>query len=146
MCRQASGTSCALLCACPSPGEPDVSDVAFYRIFMGFSEVRVVVMWLRMFPPRTFDILSEILETLEVWESWPAVLEMCVLLYQLWPLLEFLEYYQPKALTCVLCLLVFPTQIADIPEMRVVGAEHMLIQSARWPCSSENAYWSMLLV
>ena len=116
-------------------------------LFIGFSsEVRVVVMWLRMFPPRTFDILSEILETLEVWESWPAVLEMCVLLYQLWPLLEFLEYYQPKALTCVLCLLVFPTQIADIPEMRVVGAEHMLIQSARWPCSSENAYWSMLLV
>ena len=43
-----------------------MSDVAFYRIFMGFSEVRVVVMWLRMFPPRTFDILSEILETLEV--------------------------------------------------------------------------------
>ena len=44
-----------------------MSDVAFYRIFMGFSsEVRVVVMWLRMFPPRTSDILSEIVETMEV--------------------------------------------------------------------------------
>ena len=42
----------------PKPGEPDVSDVDFYRIS---SEVRVVV-----FSPRTFDILSEIVETLEV--------------------------------------------------------------------------------
>ena len=45
---------------------------------------------------------------------------MIVILYQLCPVLEFLDHYQPKALTCVLCVWVFHTQIADILEMHVV--------------------------